>query len=71
MEDRELYLQTLKVFQKISDYGPTIVNGLQVREKNPKDLWYRLKKVDEQKDSKILNKYKIALTEIISNNSCY
>ena len=33
MEDRELYLQTLKVAQKISDCGPAIINELQVREK--------------------------------------
>lgn len=33
MEDKELYLKTLKAAQKISDYGPAIINELQVREK--------------------------------------
>ena len=33
MEDRDLYFETLKVAQKISDCGPAIVNELQVREK--------------------------------------
>lgn len=33
MEDRELYLKTLEVAQKISDCGPTIINDLQVIEK--------------------------------------
>lgn len=36
------------------------------------DLWYRFKKaVDEQKGSELLNEFKVALTEIISNNSSY
>lgn len=35
-------------------------------------LWYRFKKaVDEQKGSELLNEFKVALTEIISNNSSY
>lgn len=33
MEDRELYLKTLEVAQKISDCGPAIINDLQVIEK--------------------------------------
>ena len=33
MEDRELYLKTLKAAQKISDYGPALINELQVKEK--------------------------------------
>ena len=40
--------------------------------RDAEDLWYRFKKaVDEQKDSEILNEFKVALTEIISNNSSY
>ena len=38
--------------------------------RDAEDLWYRFKKaVDEQKGSELLNEFKVALTEIISNNS--
>lgn len=34
--------------------------------RDSEDLWYRFKKaVDEQKDSELLNEFKVALTEII------
>ena len=36
------------------------------------DLWYKFKKaVDEEKGSELLNEFRVALIEIILNNSCY
>ena len=63
----EFFLMGGDLFESFGEYK--MVNHDYAHE--AQDLWYRFKKAFDKMDSSLSDEFKVALTELISENSCY